>query len=181
MEIIYALLILLIIACLIFICYIFYYNKLQDCKLKIDEAESIIDEALREKYDLIVKIRNFINSNIKDNKINFKDLDELKNQNLSNFDLDRKLNEYHSLIVKINNDYEKLDEDKDYKECLNQVKRADEKISAAKNFYNTYITLSNELVRKIPSNIIAKINNIEIKNYFDGKNMNDNDFNDFKL
>ena len=52
MDIIYALLIILIIACLVLICYVYYYNKLQDCKLKIDEAESIVDESLREKYDL---------------------------------------------------------------------------------------------------------------------------------
>lgn len=180
MEIVYSLLILLIIACLIIICYVFYYNKLQDCKLKIDEAESIIDESLREKYDLIVTIKNLITSNIND-KINFKDIDELKEQNISNFDLDRKLSEYKTLILKINDDYIELDKNKEFKDYLNQIKRADEKISAAKKFYNNYITISNELVRKIPSNIVAKINNIEIKNFFDGKDMNDNDFNDFKL
>lgn len=55
---------------------------------------------------------------------------------------------------------------KNLKDYLNRIKRADEKISAAKKFYNNYITISNELVRKIPSNIVAKINNIEIKNFF---------------
>ena len=103
MDIIYALLIILIIACLVLICYVYYYNKLQDCKLKIDEAESIVDESLREKYDLIVNIQNLIASNINDNKINFKGLDELKNESISNFDLDRKLNEYKTLIIKIKN------------------------------------------------------------------------------
>ena len=181
MDIIYALLIILIIACLVLICYVYYYNKLQDCKLKIDEAESIVDESLREKYDLIVNIQNLIASNINDNKINFKGLDELKNESISNFDLDRKLNEYKTLIIKINDDYSELDKNKEFKDYFNQIKRADEKISAAKKFYNTYITISNELVRKIPSNIIARINKVEVKTFFDGKDMNDNDFNDFKL
>ena len=181
MDIIYALLILLIIVCLLLICYIFYYNKLQDCKLKIDEAESIIDESLREKYDLIITIKNLISSNINDNKISFKGLDELKDENMSNFDLDRKLNEYKALIIKINDDYSELEKNKEFKDYLNQIKRTDEKISAAKKFYNTYITISNELVRKIPSNIVARTNKIEIKPFFDGKDMNDNDFNDFKL
>src|SRR5574344_1176404 len=181
MDIIYALLIILIIICLAFITYIFYFNKLQDCKLKTDEAERIIDETLREKYDLIVTIKNLITSTLKNNKIIFKDLDELKDKEISNFDLDRQLNEYKSLIIKINEDYPELDNNKDFKDYFNQIKRADEKITAAKSFYNTYITESNELVRKFPSNIIARFHNINIQNFFDGKDMNDDNLNDFKL
>jgi hypothetical protein len=181
MDLIYALLIIIIIISLLFIVYVYYFNKLQDCKLKIDEAESIIDEALRDKYDSIIAIRNLITSNIKDDKINFKGLDELKDEDISNFDLDRRLNEYRTLINKINDDYKKLDDNKDFNDLLNKLKRTDEKISAAKGFYNTYITESNELVRKYPSNLVAKFNNINIKAFFDGKDMNDDNFKDFKL
>ena len=49
MGLIYALLLILILSCVIGIIYIIHFNKLQDCKVKIDEAESIIDEALRAK------------------------------------------------------------------------------------------------------------------------------------
>lgn len=124
MEIVYSLLILLIIACLIIICYVLYYNKLQDCKLKIDEAESIIDESLREKYDLIVTIKNLITSNINDKIISFKDIDEIKEQNISNFDLDRKLSEYKTLILKINDDYIELDENKEFKRLFKSNKKS---------------------------------------------------------
>ena len=74
MGLIYALLLILILAYVISIIYIIYFNKLQDCKAKIDEAESIIDEALRTKYDTLIKTTNIIKSSIDDNKINFKDL-----------------------------------------------------------------------------------------------------------
>src|SRR5574344_1568664 len=180
MDLIYAFLIIVILGCLAAIVYVFYYNRLQDCKLKTDEAESIIDEALREKYDLIVNIKNLICNSIKDDKINFKNIEKLKDQDISNFELDRELKDYEALIIKVNDDYKNLDENKDFIEYFNQIKRTNEKISAAKNFYNTYITESNELVRKFPSNIIAKFHNITIKNFFDGKDMNDNDLNDFK-
>ena len=69
MGLIYALLLILILSCVIGIIYIIYFNKLQDCKVKIDEAESIIDEALRAKYDTLIKTTNIIKSSIDDNKI----------------------------------------------------------------------------------------------------------------
>ena len=181
MELLYALLIILILICLLAIVYIFYYNRLQDIKLKIDESEAIIDESLRNKYDLIVDIKNIIDKLVKNNKINFKDFDMLKDINISNFDLDRRLNEYMNLIDKIKNDYKVVNESKDFNDKLNEIERIDEKITSAKTFYNRNITESNELVRKFPSNIVAKFHNIQIKNFFDNKDMNDEDINDFKL
>ena len=78
MTFIYAILILLIIAGVGAITYIVYYNALQDCKIKIDESESMIDEALRSKYDILLKLESLIKTNIKETKINFKDLNDLK-------------------------------------------------------------------------------------------------------
>ena len=68
MYIIYAFLIIIIIVCLALIAYIFFYNELQDCKIKIDEAECLIDEALRNKYDLLLKLETLIKNNIKETK-----------------------------------------------------------------------------------------------------------------
>ena len=79
MTFIYAILILLIIAGVGAITYIVYYNALQDCKIKIDESESMIDEALRSKYDILLKLESLIKTNIKETKINFNDLLKLCN------------------------------------------------------------------------------------------------------
>ena len=181
MEVLYALLIILILGCLLAIIYIFYYNKLQEIKLKIDEAESIIDENLRKKYDSIIDIKNIIDKEIKNNKISFKDLEKLKDENISNFDMDRKLDEQMNLIEQIVNDYKIIQDNDDIYNLLNNIKRIDEKLTSAKDFYNKYITESNTLVRKFPSNIVAKFHNIKNKNFFDNKNMNDEEINDFKL
>ena len=181
MELLYALLIILILICLLAIVYIFYYNRLQDFKVKTDEAEAIIDESLRQKYDTIIDIKNMINKIVKNNKINFKNFDEIKEQEISNFDLDRKLNEFMNLIEQVFNDYKSVKENDELNEKMDEINRIDEKITSAKAYYNKYISESNELVRKFPSNIVAKFHNIKIKNYFDNKDMNDDDINDFKL
>ncbi len=46
-------LIIIIVVCLLLILYVTTYNNLAIYKTKIEKAESIIDDALREKYDII--------------------------------------------------------------------------------------------------------------------------------
>ena len=112
---------LVIIICLLAITYIYYYNRLQDTKLKVEEAESIIDENLRDKYDIIISLKDIIDKEAKNKKIVFKDIDKLKNFNLSNFELDRKLNEYNELINSIDNDYKVLQDNKTYQEQIDKL------------------------------------------------------------
>ena len=181
MTIIYALLILLVIGGIGTIFYIVYYNALQDCKTKIDESESMIDEALRSKYDILLKLESLIKTNIKETKINFKDLNDLKKESISNFQLERKLVDTVLLINKIQDDFPKLEEIKEYRELLNDIRVMDERINASKKYYNKYTSKSNELVRTFPSNILAKVHNITIRNFFENKDMNDDIINDFKL
>ena len=49
-------LVLIIIVGIIAIAYVITYNNLVNYKIKIEKAEGIIDENLRQKYDLIVKM-----------------------------------------------------------------------------------------------------------------------------
>ena len=58
---------------------------------------------------------------------------------------------------------------------------SESEIVAARKYYNDIITDYNKLVRSLPSMIVAKVSKYPLKNYFDGKDMNDEDINDFKL
>ena len=113
--------------------------------------------------------------------INTNKFNDLKKESLSNFQLERKLVDTLLLISKIQDDFPELEEIKEYRDYLNDIRVMDEQINAAKKFYNKYTSKSNELVRKFPSNIIAKFHNISIRNFFDNKDLNDDIINDFKL
>ena len=78
-------------------------------------------------------------------------IDELKTMKISNFDLDRKL-------------YDAINEFNKYRK-----------------YYNDIITDYNKLVKKFPSNIVAKVSRYKTRTYFDGKDMEDDDTKDFKL
>ena len=152
--------------------YINSFNKLNDLKTKIMEAESIIDENLRIKYDSLIRISNSLKSQMKTNKNYFKEYEKLNSQNISNFDMDRKLNEGFTLILKMRDDLN-LNNDEDLNNELDNIKRLDEKLTAAKNYYNKNTSLENAIIRRFPTNVIASIHNFKIKLLFDGKDMYD--------
>ena len=165
----------------IIIQYIFKYNKLQSLNIKLNESESIIDDELRNKYDLVMKSSSTINKLLKKEVTYFKELEELKKKNISNFDIDRKITEGETLIHKVKNDYNSLNNNEDYLEIINSLKESDEILEAAKAFYNKYTSEINLIIKSFPTNIIAKIHKIKLRSYYDGKNMFDDEIKDFKL
>jgi len=174
------LLIFIIIGCLGGIYYIIFFNKLNDLKTKVMEAESIIDENLRLKYDILIRLSNSIKKNMKSDKNYFREYERLSEMNISNFDMDRKLNEGLTLILKMRDDLH-LEDDENLNEELEKIKRIDEKLTATKNYYNKNTSLENAIIRRFPTNIIARIHNFKIKLFFDGKDMDDEIIDDFKI
>ena len=181
MELLYAILFIVIIVGAIAILYIYQYNKLQHSKTKIDQAEYLIDEALRSKYDLLVEADKVSKNALKQDKSFFKGLDKIKNENISNFDLDRKFKEYTAILMQLKSDYSEFGDSKEFKKLLSDNKKVEEKLQATKSYYNKYTSELNDLIRKFPSNIVARMHGIRIKSFFDGKNMEDEIYDDFKL
>ena len=61
------------------------------------------------------------------------------------------------------------------------LNESEAEIVAFRKYYNDIITDYNKLVKSFPSNIIALIFKFKDKLYFDGKDMNDEIVDDFKL
>ncbi len=181
MPLLYSFLFIVIIVGAILILYVYQYNKLQHSKTKIDHAECLIDEALRSRYDTLIKADKLIKTELKNEKTYFKGLDKVKNEEISNFDLDRKLTEFLNLFDQIKLDYPELTSNKGFKDIMSDNKKDSEKLQAAKSYYNKYTSELNDLIRTFPSNIVSRIHGIEIKPFFDGKNMEDEIIDDFKL
>ena len=181
MVILYSFLFIIIVLGALAILYVYQFNKLMHSKTKIDQAESLIDESLRNKYDLLVKADSLIQTELKEDKTFFKGLDKVKKEDISTYDLDRKLDEYVATLDKIKLDYPELETNKAFKEILSSNKKINEKLQAAKTYYNKYTNELNDLIRTFPSNIVARLHGIGIKTYFDGKNMEDEIVDDFKF
>lgn len=158
--------------------YISVYNRLQKYLIRINESETIIDECLRKKYDILVSMETIINSQTELKQDN---LSSIKSDEMSSFEVDRKLTQIADLFKKIKLDYEKELNISTYHDNEVQLKKNNEKCDATKAYYNKNITELNMLVKKFPTNVIAKLHGFKEKAYFDNKNMSDENIFDFKI
>ena len=179
MNIASIILLIIIIIGIIALVYVITYNNLVNYKIKIEKAEGIIDENLRNKYDLIAKM-NIAIKKVVTKKDYLKDYIDLKDKRISNYELDRKLTEAMNIILEVKNDYSELDT-KEFNNDLKEVNKINETLTSCKTYYNKNTTELNKIIRKFPTNIVAKIHRYKIKPFFDGKNMQDAEIEDFKL
>lgn len=173
--------IIIILAITVSIIYIHLYNKFNESIIRINEAESRIDTNLRDKYDLLNKSINIIKANVKLDEKKFNDILILKTKKISNFELDRTLTKaYNELLTVYENNKELRDSDELYK-ANKQIELIDEELITLRNYYNANILNYNRMIKKIPTNIIARIKKYNERLLYDLKDMSDDDYEDFKL
>lgn len=165
--------VIIILLFLIVFTYFNTYNKFQDYIIKINEVENKINDALNNKYDIILKLNNNIKEKIKTKKNLVDDLSELKKDEIDDFKLDEILTEAMDKVNFVKENYSSLDDDKEVDELLIQIEDTDESLRACKKYYNETITSYNELFNKFPYNIVSKILKYEKKEEFKN-NKNEN-------
>ena len=74
-----------------------------------------------------------------------------------------------------------LEKDEELNIEIEKIKRIDEKLTAAKNYYNKNTSNGNAIIRRFPTNVIARIHKFKVKLFFDGKDMDDEIIDDFKI
>lgn len=168
-----------ILICIVLMWYILTYNKYQAFLIRINEAEANIDSTLRKRFDLLAKSIGIVKVTIQEDVLT--KLETLKSKKLTNFELDRSLyesiNEFHVLLET----YPELKTNEEIMKIMVGISESEIEISALRKYYNDIITDYNKLVRTFPSNVVGAFSKYKIRTYFDGKNMEDEIMNDFKL
>ncbi len=161
--------------------YIYYHNKFNETIIRINEAENRIDTNLRDKYDILSRCVTIIKDKIDLDDKAFNDLLMLKTKKLSNFDLDRLLVKAYNDLLSIYDNNKKLHDNEELNKAIKQIELIDEELVTLRIYYNANISNYNNMVKKIPSMLVAKINKYKERMFYDLKNMNDEDYEDFKL
>lgn len=169
----------LIIALLI--CYVYLYNKINESIIRIEEAESRIDNNLRDKYDLLNRSISLIRNKIDLDQNAFKDIIKLRARKISNFDLDRVLVKAYNEFLSIYEANPKLRESDEIFKVSRQLEIINNELLTLRDYYNANITNYNKMIKKVPTNIIAKIKKYKERPFYDLKDMTDEDYEDFKL
>jgi len=166
METMLIILTIIVIIGILTLIYVILSANIKANQIKIDEAELVLDDLLNKKYDLLIGAKNIITKETDINHKIFNDLKKLKEQNLSIFNFDRKLNESYSLTEQIKGDFKTLAANDKFNKIIQDIKTIDEKLEATKAFYNKYAKSLNTLIKRFPINLIAKILHIEVKSSF---------------
>ena len=160
-----------ILICIFMILYVSIYNRYQDYIVRINEAEANIDSTLRKRFDLLNKSIGLIKGNCEVEGEILEMIVKLRSRKLTNFELDHTYKDQ----------YPQLKQSEGFLKIELGLSESEAEIVAFRKYYNDIITEYNKLVRSFPSNIVASFSKFKEKTYFDGKNMNDDILNDFKL
>ncbi len=171
----------IIVICLILIWYSNTFNKFQSLIVRINEVEANIDTTLRKRFDLLNKSISIIKANINTDEEVLELIVKLRSRKISNFDLDRQLYEAINEFNYYKDNYPELNKSEALLKIAASLNESEHEIIALRKYYNDIITEYNKLIRKFPSNVVALITKYKEKTYYDGKNMNDDITNDFKL
>ena len=157
------------------------YNQFQVLIIRINEAEANIDAVLRKRFDLLNKSIDVIKENTKTEEDVLEQIVKLRSRKLSNFELDRKLYDALKEFEKFKEKYPKLKTAESFMKIDIALNESEAEIVAFRKYYNDIITDYNKLVKSFPTNIIALFFKFKSKLYFDGKDMNDEIVDYFKL
>ena len=157
------------------------YNKFQDFIIKINEVEGKIDDTLRDKYDNLLKINNIVKEKINTDKEIIDDLENIKTDEKSSFEIHRLLKESFNKLDFVKKQYKEVNNSEDINKLFFEVAEMDESLNAYIKYYNENIVEYNKYIRKFPFNIIGIILKYKEKQFFDNKDLNDDNIKDFKI
>ena len=173
-------LIILVVIFAIFLLVNIIYNKFQDFIIRIKEVEGKIDDTLRDKYDDLLKINNTVKEKINTDKEIVDDLEDIKTDEKSSFEVHRLLKESFNKLDFIKKQYKELNTE-DINKLFFDINEMDESLNVYIKYYNENIVGYNKYVRKFPFNIIGIILKYKEKPFFDNKDLNDENIKDFKI
>ncbi len=159
--------ILIIILIIVIIWFVYVLNRFIYLKKRIERSKSVIDVFLKERFDLIPNLVESCKGYLNYEKETLSKIVELrtdfaKNNNQKSGE---KLNKYYKELIGIFENYPELKANETILNLQKQLEKLESEIAAARRIYVNDITSYNTLVRKIPSNLVAKIFKYQEINY----------------
>lgn len=175
-----AIIIIVLILCLIFIVYSIYHDKIIFLELKLTNIEEKINSTLIKRKELIKDSEEIIKEVAETDKEIYSGLSELNDKDINMMELDRKLLIYISEFYLIKDKYQKLQKNEEFQKIAFKITETEDLLNAYKNYYNDNAQKYNKIIKRFPLIITTLIKRRKEKFFFDGKSLNDSDYNDFK-
>ena len=156
---------------IIIIWYVSKLNKLRRSNIKVDEAVSDIDVALTKRYDVLTKMIEVVKGYAKyEQETMFKIIQVRENMNIKELkEADESMNDNFNKINALVESYPNLKADENFRVLQKTIIDVEEHLQAARRLYNSNVSLYNQLVEMFPTNVIAGINGMKKRDFFEAE------------
>ncbi len=152
-----------VVGLILFIYTLTTYNKMVKYRNKVEESLSLVDVQLKQRFDMIPNLVNTVKGYAKHEKEVFSEIAELRNIATTTTDEKEKIECANKMLPKIRQivaiaeNYPKLKADALFANLMDELVLVEDKIVAARRFYDSNVNSYNTLVESMPSGIIAKM------------------------
>jgi len=130
---------------------------------KVQETLSLIDVQLKQRFDLIPNLVEVVKGYTKHEKDVFKEITKLRNLATKTDSEEEKLDYANKIVPKIREivaiaeDYPDLKADSLFKSLMAELVLVEDKIAAARRFYDSNVAIYNTKLAVFPNNLVASI------------------------
>lgn len=155
---------------------IWAYNKFIKLQNRAEEAWSDIDVQLRRRYDLIPNLVETVKGYAKHEQETFNQVTEARNQAMNAeqsgspaqaAQAENQLAGALKSLFAVAEDYPDLKASENFQELQRELSDTENKIQAARRFYNGNVRNLNTAVESVPQNIIANMFGFDQREYFE--------------
>ena len=154
----------LILIILVIVAVIFYlYNGLVTSRNKVKNAWSQIDVQLQRRFDLIPNLVESVKGYMEHEKSVLEKVTELRTSwaNATTVsekaELDNQLSGALKTIMSVTENYPELKANQNFAELTEELRNTENKVSYSRQFYNDSVTMYNNKLEMVPTNIIASM------------------------
>lgn len=152
------------------------YNKLVQLKVRSEEAWSDIDVQLKRRYDLIPNLVETVKGYAKHEKELFENVTKARAEAISAKDIktqgkaENQISEALKSIFAVAENYPDLKANENFAKLQDELTDTEDKIQAARRFYNGNVRELNIAIQSFPSNVIASMFKFTAKELFEVEN-----------
>lgn len=149
------------------------YNGLVKVKIRTEEAWSDITVQLKRRYDLIPNLVNTVKGYAKHEKEVFENVAKTRSQAMQaegikeTAQAENQLQQALKSLFAVSENYPDLKANENFKHLQEEIVDAEDKIQAARRFYNGAVRNLNTKVKQFPSNVIAAMFGFKDRDYFE--------------
>jgi LemA protein len=152
---------------------VWIYNRLVRAKVRVDEAWSDITIQLKRRYDLIPNLVNTVKGYAAHEKTVFEDVTEARAQALSAQTVseaakaDNQFQTALKSLFAVAENYPDLKANQSFQQLQAELVDTEDKIQAARRFYNGAARDLNVKIQTFPTNIFASMMGFKTRDFFD--------------